>query len=494
MYCKVCGANVTDGSKFCEKCGASLAEDFVPVSKAVPSEPPVVAPVGDPVVAPVGAPVGTPVIKTSAVSGAPSPTPEPSPFFKRADEFEEGSGASSSEPVVAPVTAPVPEPVVAPVTAPVPEPVAAPVTAPVPEPVAAPVAAPAPEPVAAPVAAPAPEPVAAPVAAPVPESVAAPVAAPAPEPVAAPVPNADGYNDTASITRPMGAYAEGEYTNPRPTYNPAGESYPKYTHKKKKGKGKVVVILLIIAILLGAGGFAAYNFGLFDALIGKTQTSAEPQEQDEENKSEKAGDKDKEKEDKDSSKKGESPKPEKKAAGDVKAPEDCENVVKVFIGDVEDLEFESAMDSLDENIFKDVKFGSKDEFTDSIVDSIAETKGISDKDKLKKVVEEAVDVYIDALEFEYKISSEKEANQEYIYSVTYNELNSYKTVKERVNTALEEAGDDLDKAVDVIKDGEKPDSSEKTIQITVLKKDDEWVVSSGKNEIKDIVNLFVEEN
>ena len=24
MYCKVCGANVTDGSKFCEKCGANM--------------------------------------------------------------------------------------------------------------------------------------------------------------------------------------------------------------------------------------------------------------------------------------------------------------------------------------------------------------------------------------------------------------------------------------------------------------------------------------
>ncbi len=443
MYCKVCGANVTDGSKFCEKCGASLAEEFAPVSNAVPSE------------RPVGAPVGTPVIKTSAVSGAPSPTPEPSSFFKRADEFEEGETASAPEPATAPVAAPVPEPVAAPVAAPVPEPVAAPVAAPVPEPVAA--------------------------------------------PVAAPVPNADGYNDTAGITNPAGAYAEGEYTNPGPAYNPGEESYPKYKHKKKKkkGKGKVIIILLIVAIFLGGGVFAVYNFGLFDKLTEKTETSVESQEQGEENKDEETKeekDKENDKGDKKPPKEEEPSKSDKKSAGDVKAPEDCENVVKVFIGDVEDLEFESAMDSLDENIFKKVKFGSKDEFADIIVDSIAETKDISDKDKLKKVVEEAVDVYIDALEFEYKISSEKEANREYIYSITYNELNAYKTVKERVNTALEEAEDDLSKAVDVIKDGEKPDGSEKTIRITVLKKDDEWVVSSGKNEIKDIVNLFVEEN
>ncbi|MBE6991334.1 MAG: DUF5067 domain-containing protein [Ruminococcaceae bacterium] len=139
-FCPNCGAQLSEGIKFCTECGQKIV--------SAPTPAPVAAP--EPAPAPVYAvPAPEPAPAPEPVYAAPAPEPAPEPVY----------AAPAPEPAPEPAyTAPTPEPASAPVyAAPTPEPAPAPVYA-APEPEPAPVyAAPEPKPEPAPTPAKAPK-------------------------------------------------------------------------------------------------------------------------------------------------------------------------------------------------------------------------------------------------------------------------------------------------------------------------------------------------
>ncbi len=288
MYCRRCGAFVSEGNRFCTNCGIPLQE--LPPAPPTPvryePEPGYVPPRYRPPVEPVSKPArdyghneflfAAPDLNEPM--GTPKPVAEPVEIPPLDPVYEQPVVAPAPEPVVEqlvvapalepvyeqPVVAPAPEPVYEqPVVAPAPEPVfEQPVVAPAPQPVyEQPVVAPAPEPVyEQPVVVPAPEPVfEQPVVAPVPEPVfEQPVVVPAPQPVfeqpvVVPAPE-PVFEQPAVVPTPLPVYEQpavapvtNEYSYEVPVYNAPPADNPDIIHRpvNKTSVGNKIISIII---------------------------------------------------------------------------------------------------------------------------------------------------------------------------------------------------------------------------------------------------------